>query len=47
MKMELIRHQFDRIHLLLDGTVRTGRILNFLYLVRSGLIGVSFLYLSR
>lgn len=47
VKMALIHHQFESIHPFHDGNGRTGRILNVLYLVRSGLLDIPVLYLSR
>lgn len=45
--MALIHHQFETIHPFYDGNGRTGRIINILYLVLSGLLDVPILYLSR
>ena len=45
--MALIHHQFETIHPFYDGNGRTGRIINILYLVLSGLQDVPILYLSR
>jgi len=47
IKMALIHHQFESIHLFYDGNGRTGRILNVLYLVKEGLLDIPVLYLSR
>ncbi len=47
VKMAIIHHQFESIHPFLDGNGRTGRIINVLYLVLSGLIDIPILYLSR
>jgi Fic family protein len=47
VKMALIHHQFESIHPFYDGNGRTGRILNVLYLVKCGLLGIPVLYLSR
>ena len=47
IKMAIIHHQFESIHPFYDGNGRTGRILNILYLVRSGLLDLPILYLSR
>ncbi|WP_240945866.1 Fic family protein [Pseudomaricurvus alkylphenolicus] len=45
--MALIHHQFETIHPFYDGNGRTGRIINILYLVLSGLLDTPVLYLSR
>lgn len=47
IKMALIHHQFESIHPFYDGNGRTGRIINVLYLVKEGLLGIPVLYLSR
>lgn len=47
IKMAVIHHQFESIHPYPDGNGRTGRILNVLYLVTSGLLDYPILYLSR
>jgi Fic family protein len=47
IKMALIHHQFESIHPFYDGNGRTGRIINVLYLVKHGLLGIPVLYLSR
>ena len=46
IKMALIHHQFESIHPFYDGNGRTGRIMNGLYLVKEGLLGIPVLYLS-
>ncbi len=46
-KMALIHHQFESIHPFYDGNGRSGRIINILYLVKQGLLGLPVLYLSR
>lgn len=45
--MALIHHQFETIHPFYDGNGRTGRIINILYLIMSGLLDTPILYLSR
>ena len=40
VKMAVIHHQFESIHPFPDGNGRVGRILNVLYLVRSGLLAL-------
>ncbi len=47
IKMSIIHHQFESIHPFYDGNGRTGRIINILYLVKSGLLNTPVLYLSR
>lgn len=46
VKMALIHFQFESIHPFYDGNGRTGRILNILYLIQSGLQKLPILYLS-
>ena len=46
VKMAVIHHQFESIHPFTDGNGRVGRIVNLLYLVRSGLLESPILYLS-
>jgi cell filamentation protein, protein adenylyltransferase len=46
-KMAVIHHQFETIHPFYDGNGRTGRVINILYLVKSGLLHSPVLYLSR
>lgn len=47
VKMAIIHHQFESIHPFYDGNGRTGRIVNILYLVITGLLDLPILYLSR
>ncbi len=45
--MALVHHQFESIHPFYDGNGRTGRILTVLFLVKTGLLDIPVLYLSR
>lgn len=47
IKMAIIHHQFESIHPFYDGNGRTGRIINILYLVITGMLDLPILYLSR
>ena len=46
-RMAIIHHQFESIHPFSDGNGRLGRIINVLFLTRSGLLDIPILYLSR
>jgi Fic family protein len=46
-RMAIIHHQFESIHPFPDGNGRLGRIINVLYLTKSGLLDIPILYLSR
>jgi Fic family protein len=47
IRMAILHYQFEAIHPFPDGNGRTGRILNVVYLVQSGLLELPTLYLSR
>lgn len=47
VKMAILHYQFECIHPFPDGNGRTGRIVNILYLIQSGLLTLPILYLSR
>lgn len=47
VRMAIAHYQFEAIHPFHDGNGRTGRILNILCLVQSGLLDIPVLYLSR
>src|SRR5688572_4779166 len=47
VRMAVGHYQFEAIHPFEDGNGRTGRILNLLFLVEQGLLGLPVLYLSR
>lgn len=47
VKMAIIHFQFESIHPFYDGNGRTGRIINILYLILSGLQKLPILYLSN
>lgn len=47
VKMAIIHFQFESIHPFYDGNGRTGRIINILYLIISGLQNLPILYLSK
>jgi Fic family protein len=47
VRMAVAHYQFEAIHPFTDGNGRTGRVLNSLFLVESGLLTLPILYLSR
>ena len=47
IRMAIGHYQFEAIHPFTDGNGRTGRILNSLFLIEQGLLGLPVLYLSR
>ena len=47
IKLALLHYQFEAIHPFTDGNGRTGRIINILYLVLTGLLDLPVLYLSK
>lgn len=47
VRMAVMHYQFEAIHPFSDGNGRTGRVLNLLYLVETGLLALPVLYLSR
>lgn len=47
IRMAVAHYQFEAIHPFADGNGRTGRILNLLYLLHTGLLHIPVLYLSR
>lgn len=47
IRMAVGHYQFEAIHPFTDGNGRTGRVINILYLIQQGLLGLPILYLSR
>lgn len=47
IRMAIIHHQFESIHPFPDGNGRIGRMLNVLYLTKTGLLNIPILYMSR
>jgi Fic family protein len=47
VKMAIVHHQFETIHPFYDANGRTGRIMNILHLILTGLLDFPILYLSR
>jgi Fic family protein len=47
VRMAVAHYQFEAIHPFTDGNGRTGRILNILFLIHTGLLRIPVLYLSR
>lgn len=47
IRMAVGHYQFEAIHPFADGNGRTGRVLNSLFLIQEGLLGLPILYLSR
>lgn len=47
VRMAVMHYQFEAIHPFTDGNGRTGRVLNSLFLIESGLLTLPILYLSR
>lgn len=47
IKLAVMHYQFEAIHPFTDGNGRTGRIINILYLIETGLLDIPVLYLSR
>ena len=47
IKMCIAHYQFEAIHPFQDGNGRTGRIINLIYLVQTGLLNQPVLYLSK
>lgn len=47
VRMAVGHYQFEAIHPFSDGNGRTGRVLNILFLIQTGLLNLPILYLSR
>lgn len=47
VRMAVMHYQFEAIHPFTDGNGRTGRVLNSLFLIETGLLTLPILYLSR
>lgn len=47
LKMILLHYQFESIHPFEDGNGRTGRVLNVMFLCKTGLLDLPILYLSK
>ncbi|MEJ7139352.1 protein adenylyltransferase Fic [Amphibiibacter pelophylacis] len=47
IRMAVGHYQFEAIHPFIDGNGRTGRVLNSLFLIETGLLNLPILYLSR
>jgi Fic family protein len=47
IRLAVMHYQFEAIHPFTDGNGRTGRVLNLLYLIETGLLDIPVLYLSR
>jgi Fic family protein len=47
VRMAVGHYQFEAIHPFTDGNGRTGRVINILFLIQEGLLGLPILYLSR
>jgi Fic family protein len=47
VRMAVGHYQFEAIHPFTDGNGRTGRVLNILFLIQTGLLNLPILYLSR
>jgi Fic family protein len=47
VRMAVGHYQFEAIHPFIDGNGRTGRVLNLLFLIQTGLLRLPVLYLSR